>query len=442
MADPHADSPALPEQGREVPASPRPTEPVSAAGPSLYPRGHPWRGLGVVLLAALLAAFLIRRYLDTRPLDLRTYTVALADAVEELLIRNHVPREHIDRGPGTLRRDQVTAWHWYAFHVDVPASLSARGIEKLLRKEMTERYARVAATSGGPGERRISLSVTGRVFADVVLSGGDITETQTIDALIKDLPATLPGLADLPLESSMLDLQQARLGGRGGPGRASRIVHKRVAIILDDGGYGGPATEAVLGLNPGLTLAILPYTPYARETAERATALGFEVMLHMPMESDNTRVRFPGWITTTMLPMEIIELTEAALDYVPGAAGVNNHTGSRFTGDQECMHLFLELLKGRSLYFVDSYTSTESKASALGAALGVPVGRRDVFLDNRQEPEYFLAQFDMLIDICMKQGQAIGICHFRPTTARVLAEVLPRLKEKGISLVHASELVR
>ena len=35
----------------------------------------------------------------------------------------------------------------------------------------------------------------------------------------------------------------------------------RVAIIVDDAGYGGVATEMLLRLDPGLTIAVLPHTP-------------------------------------------------------------------------------------------------------------------------------------------------------------------------------------
>ena len=42
----------------------------------------------------------------------------------------------------------------------------------------------------------------------------------------------------------------------------------------------------------------------------------------------------------------------------------------------------------------------------------------------------------------LKNGRAIGIGHFqKPNTAKVLAAEIPRLAEKGITLVHASELV-
>jgi polysaccharide deacetylase 2 family uncharacterized protein YibQ len=399
-----------------------------------------WGGLGTVALLALLAAVLTKQHLDARPLDLDTYTTALADTVEDTLVQGYVPREFIQREPALPRNDQILTWHLHPFQVEVPEPLTTRGIERLLRKSLAQHYASVAAETGEPGERRLALSVAGRVFAEVTLSGEDTLDTLDFDPPPAPPPSRPLQLASLPLESSTMDLRLKRLGGKGRPG--TPITPRRAAIIIDDGGYGGPVTEIILGLDPRLTLSILPYTPYARETAERAAVMGFEVMLHMPMESDNARARFPGAVMTTMPTREIVDLTETALAFVPGAAGVNNHTGSKFTSDAEHLGPFLQLLKDRSLYFVDSYTSSESKVAEIGAALGLPVGRRDLFLDNDQGREQILEAFDQFIDICIEQGQAVGICHFRPITATVLAEVLPKLQENGIALVHASELIR
>lgn len=216
----------------------------------------------------------------------------------------------------------------------------------------------------------------------------------------------------------------------------------RVAIILDDGGYGGPVTDAVLSLPPFLTLSILPNTPHAEETSFRAAALGFEVMLHMPMESDNPKVDFPGRITGAMTDDEIHALTAEALRQVPHAQGINNHTGSKFTADAHAMTSFLSHLGKRSLYFIDSLTSPNSVAYAIANDMGIPTAVRDVFLDNEQEEDYIRAMFQTFISLAKGQGKAIAICHFRPTTVRVLQEILPRLHDEGIRVVHVSELVQ
>jgi polysaccharide deacetylase 2 family uncharacterized protein YibQ len=216
----------------------------------------------------------------------------------------------------------------------------------------------------------------------------------------------------------------------------------RVAIILDDGGYGGPVTETVLALDPKLTLAILPYTPHDAATAEDAAARGFEVILHMPMENSSSSADFPGMITTAMASDEIQRLTRRALAEIPGATGVNNHTGSKFTSDASGMAEFLAILKEQGLFFVDSRTINTSVAFDTAREAGVPTAQRHVFLDNQADQAYIRAQLDELLARARAHGSAIGIGHFRKDTVAVLASALPEIEaEPDLELVHVSELL-
>lgn len=215
----------------------------------------------------------------------------------------------------------------------------------------------------------------------------------------------------------------------------------RVALIVDDGGYGGEPTEEILALDPVLTLAILPFAPHSRETAEAAAARGFELMLHMPMESADPSATYPGGLTVSMTPEEVREATREALADVPGIAGANNHTGSRYTEDEAAISAFLSALDPNALYFVDSRTSPKSRAYETAARLGFPALSRDVFLDNRDDRQAILRQTDELIERAQAHGAAIGICHFRPVTASVLGEVLDRLEAAGIEVVPVSQLM-
>lgn len=213
----------------------------------------------------------------------------------------------------------------------------------------------------------------------------------------------------------------------------------KAAIILDDGGYGGALTEDVLVLDKGLTLAILPDTPHATDTARRAAAAGFEIMLHLPM----AKTDFANGLTAAMDAPTLRAHTEAALAQVPGAAGVNNHAGSVFTADEAAVSRFMQGLRGiGGLYFVDSRTSADTKAYAVARRLGVPAVSRDVFLDHENTPEYIKAQFALFIDVVKGQGSAVAIGHFRRTTVGLLPGLLPQLAQHGIALVPVSELVQ
>lgn len=216
----------------------------------------------------------------------------------------------------------------------------------------------------------------------------------------------------------------------------------QVAIILDDGGYGGSDTEQALELDPKVTLAILPNTPSARNTAQRAVAKGFEVMLHMPMETAVKGIRaVTGQLDTSMDRDAIHRLTLDALSQVPGAKGINYHTGGKFIQDYARTRWFMEVVRDKGLYFVDSRTTGRSTGHAAAMELGVRAADRDVFLDNESAPGYIRRQFELLVDGAQKRGAAVGIGHFRRGTVAVLRELLPQLSARGIELVHVSELL-
>ena len=251
------------------------------------------------------------------------------------------------------------------------------------------------------------------------------------------LASLMSDLDKIPLDSS--ELSEHELGPAEEPTAEKTVGMPRVAIIVDDGGYGGAITSSILTMDSGLTLSIIPDTRHGVETARRAMELGFGVMLHLPMEE----AKIHGELKAKMTAVEMEKALRDALVQVPGAVGINNHMGSAFTKNEKAMECFLTSMKkvNGKLYFIDSRTTAESKAAAAASIAGVRMASRDVFLDHQNTPAFMKSQFARLVALAKKRGHAIAICHFRATTAPLLAEMLPMLKEEGIQLVHASELV-
>ncbi len=218
----------------------------------------------------------------------------------------------------------------------------------------------------------------------------------------------------------------------------------KIAIILDDGGYGGIVTGRVLELDNRIALAILPDTPFAQSTVTDALAKGFEIMLHMPMQNSdrNNAHTFPGELTLEMTREEIQERTRECIAQFPDAVGVNNHTGGAFTADEKRIGWFLDVVKEHNWFFVDSRTTGRSRAYDAAVALGIPCACRDIFLDNSSDPDEIRHYLNELIARARKKGYAVGIGHFRPNTVSVLEEELPKLESRNVSLVRISEVVR
>lgn len=217
---------------------------------------------------------------------------------------------------------------------------------------------------------------------------------------------------------------------------------RNIAIIIDDMGYNRRSIEDAVAVGLPLTLAVIPYTPQARETAEIARRNNLEVILHLPLESINENNGMEGIVLTGMDEETILSIMDRDLAEVPYIKGVNNHMGSRATGNWPLMRIILERLKEKSLYFIDSMTTGDSIAYKMARSLDLPSARRDVFLDVELDRSYILNQLNSLFLYAIKNGTAVGIGHPSELTLSILKEHLPLLLKKyNARLVFASEIV-
>lgn len=215
-----------------------------------------------------------------------------------------------------------------------------------------------------------------------------------------------------------------------------------ISIIIDDLGYTKTRDSRALKLPGDVTYSFLPHTPYARELAIEAHRLNKEVMLHQPMESVNNKKLGPGGLTLEMTHNQFITQLQSNLDSVPYAVGVNNHMGSLLTQYPGQMRwLMKEIAKHNNLYFVDSYTTVTSIGQKTARENWIPTIRRDVFLDTDRDPDKIRKHFRRLIKKAKTTGIALAIGHPYPETLTILEEELPKLGEKGITLLPVSELL-
>lgn len=217
----------------------------------------------------------------------------------------------------------------------------------------------------------------------------------------------------------------------------------KIAIIIDDLGANRILAHSFMALGKPLTLSFFPHQTYTKELSQEAKDLGYEVMLHLPMEPQGYPDVDPGEgaLLKSMSKEELKQALNKDLAEVPLAAGVNNHMGSRLTEDQEAMRVVLAELKRRGLFFVDSKTSGKSVAAKVAEELELPSATRQIFLDNEEKEDYIRQQLELLAKTAKKKGSAIGIAHPHPATIRVLEEELPQLEKQGFQIVRVSELL-
>lgn len=217
----------------------------------------------------------------------------------------------------------------------------------------------------------------------------------------------------------------------------------KVVVILDDWGYNVRNLAAVSQIDKPLTLSILPNLRYSTTIAKKAKENNFEVILHMPMEPKNDRIRLElNTLYTTMGEEGIKAQLARALKSVPYASGISNHEGSKATEDERMMRVVFGELKKQNLYFLDSLVSNESVCEWLSREMKVKFAKRSIFLDNEDDVDYIKKQFEQLLHMAIATGDAIGIGHDRAKTIIVLKEMIPKFEENGVELSYVSDLMR
>ena len=244
------------------------------------------------------------------------------------------------------------------------------------------------------------------------------------------------------LEVSCDSLVMARVVLSKGP--PSDTKEARLALVIDDVDSTEDQTvRAFLDVPVPLTLAILPLSPKSKEIAERAGLCGKEVLLHLPMEPKNYPEENPGpqAIYVDLKEGEIRRRVREALKAVPGAKGVDNHMGSRATEDPVVMQTLLEELKKQGLFFVDAQTTPNSVAFETATRLGAPCVKSTGFFDDKQDLAVIQRTLLSLGEAAKVRHRVLAIGHCRPKTLSALQNILPKLREMGVELVPASEVL-
>lgn len=199
------------------------------------------------------------------------------------------------------------------------------------------------------------------------------------------------------------------------------------ALLIDDLGYSRPLARRALALPPPVNVAVLPHAPHSRQIAEAAVRAGSDVLVHMPMEARG-EVPAPEMLRSGMAADDFRGRVSRALRAVPGAVGLNNHKGSRLTGEAEPMERLMRQLAAapQPLLFIDSRTAAGSLAEASARRAGLGVARRDVFLDHDREAPAIEAQVRRWLHRARTTGCALAIGHPYPETLAVLERILPR----------------
>lgn len=215
----------------------------------------------------------------------------------------------------------------------------------------------------------------------------------------------------------------------------------RLTVIVGDVGREPALLDAVLALDPDVTLSVMANAPKAPEVAARLAETGREVLAHLPMEPMPPATADGGdFLTTAMPPEALAEATGRLLARVPGAVGADPHLGGRLSTSGPHIGAVLGALGERGLFFVDGGPGSASVAGPTARAQGVRAAAATHDLDAGDAP---LAARLKAVEVgLVLDGHAVVTASPDPEVLAALQPWLETLRARGIHLLRASEIVR
>jgi len=218
-----------------------------------------------------------------------------------------------------------------------------------------------------------------------------------------------------------------------------------IAFVIDDCGYSLDLAKELASMPYPVTMAIIPHTRYASQTAKIARKNGKTVFLHQPMQPVSYPKTDPGKGAILLnMPEKLIKasLESNVKDLGTDIDGFNNHMGSALTQSHEKMQQVFSNMRQFTNTFVDSYTSKDTVAFDECKSAGFRCGMNRKFIDNESDYSYIRSKIIEGAEIARADGNVIMIGHLREGTIHALKKIMPELQKAGYHLVSAVELTQ
>ena len=210
---------------------------------------------------------------------------------------------------------------------------------------------------------------------------------------------------------------------------------------LEDTAY--PIAVSVLSFSEPLTISLAPAGKKASLIAQLAEQYKKEVVVRLPLEPPGkVPAEFQKSVIMIHYPERTIRgLVGDAARRFPDVKGFSSLWGSRALEDTRVMTFVLEEARNRGAYFVETNPAKNSVAGAVAERLGVPYESLSLRLEKTSAPD-IVAEIKRQSAAAQARGSLVLRCAGSRALADALKAALPYLRQNGIRLVRASEIVK
>ncbi|MDV7338161.1 divergent polysaccharide deacetylase family protein [Terasakiella sp. A23] len=209
-----------------------------------------------------------------------------------------------------------------------------------------------------------------------------------------------------------------------------------VGLVVTGLGQSATLTEAAINyLPPDVTLSFSAYGRGVKDWVLKARAMGHEVLLELPMETDSFPVDDPGPMAmmTSKSPTENLKLLNLLMMQAQGYVGFVGQHGSRFTKNKKAMAPVLGEIKTRGLFFMDPRTAEGSLTLEMADQMQLARAIADTTISPNVSGQRLRAQLDTIATIAGNQGATTALVTATPNSIRVIKEWTEKLQNVKIA---------
>ncbi len=219
------------------------------------------------------------------------------------------------------------------------------------------------------------------------------------------------------------------------------------ALVMVVVGLGNNKNEAdwLKKVDYPLALSLVPMRSGSAGLAAMAKKRGWVTMAHIPMEPlDSNEIDHQACLISDMKRDELRTELNKMLNSLPEVYGVSNHQGAKLTARPKIMEAFSEICAEKQLFILDNKNSGSSYLYKKGLAAGVPVARRDIYLDGdgtRGDEASLKAQLNYAHKMALREERpVVVVAHAYEATLKFLPQAAETIDLTLTPIISISDL--